>query len=285
MLIAVRCALAVFVSRHDIVNHLISSLLQDCQVFFSFFDRSPPAPRPFPVKNCGEVAHAVAYYPGCKPADHSATIHSYVEEWIRVPTQWISHGLQVRAVVLDQDSQSADANLDQSSNANEAPPSPLMTCRILGLPSLTISLSGTHLRPPGTLIDRCHLRQKQGALPFTMMPPTLHLCGTGRGVGTRCGPTTTPGRRRLLVRIRKMLGQLTGTQSVADTKTHMSTLLILGSWVLALESHPFRPPRPAGPRPERWNLLHHQQKNDQPPARASQWRACRAVGIIIIIII
>ena len=41
---------------------------------------------------------------GANTADHSATIHSYVEEWIRVPTQWISHGLQVRAVVLDQDS-------------------------------------------------------------------------------------------------------------------------------------------------------------------------------------
>ena len=65
-----------------------------------------------------------------------------------------------------------------------------------------------------------------------------------------------------------MLGQLTGTQSVADTKTHMSTLLILGSWVLAVESHPFRPPRPACPCPERWNLLHHQQRGDQPRLRS-----------------
>ena len=65
-------------------------------------DRSsllPFAPRPFPVKNCGEIAHAVAYYQGANSADHSATIHSYVEERIRVPTRWISHGLQARAIV------------------------------------------------------------------------------------------------------------------------------------------------------------------------------------------
>ena len=100
MLIAVRCALAVFVSRHDIVNHLISSLLQDCQVFSLFLIAALSLRDPSLSKIAEKLHMQWRIIRSANPADHSATIHSYVEEKIRVPTQWISHGLQVRAVVL-----------------------------------------------------------------------------------------------------------------------------------------------------------------------------------------
>ena len=116
-----------------------------------------------------------------------------------------------------------------------------------------------HLRPLQDFAARCHLHQQQCALLLTMMFRRPHLCGTRRGDGTRSGPTTTRGRRRLRMTCPRLLGWQ-GLTYEDNVQVHdpwrtprAQHVHAYHSWQLGPRSEePSLPsPRPAGPCPGR----------------------------------